>query len=112
MDKASAVTIANSEFGSDFSLTALSDYGSDIDLDDLQEDTALGNILVKLAASAPNHIAYPTIEGGTQNVALVHWEERAIQSSPAVACGLSMELEYDAPSRQAFSGMNQFSMPS
>ncbi|KAF9733124.1 hypothetical protein PMIN06_004671 [Paraphaeosphaeria minitans] len=101
----------NSQYGSDVSLTALSDYGSDIDLDDVQEDTALGG-LVKLAASAPSENAYPTIEGGAQNVAvamqtrrqpLVHWEQRAFQSSPVVASGLSMEFEYDARSRRTFS---------
>lgn len=122
MDKNPAAVIAyaaNSEYGSDVSLAALSDYGSDIDLDDLQEDTALGNILAHLAASAPNHIASPAIEGYAHNDAvathargqpLVHREERAIQSSPVVAYGVSMELEYDAPSRQAFSGTSQFSM--
>ncbi|KAJ4347024.1 uncharacterized protein N0V89_010958 [Didymosphaeria variabile] len=103
---------ATSEYGSDVSLTALSDYGSDIDLTDIQEDTALSNLLNKLAASAPNEI-YPSIEKDAQDVGLVpqpwrqplavHLEGRAIQSSPVVASGLSMEFEYDAPSRRAFS---------
>ncbi|KAL5371044.1 hypothetical protein DPSP01_014530 [Paraphaeosphaeria sporulosa] len=103
---------ANSDYGSDVSLAALSDYGSDIDLSDIQEDTALGSLLVKLTASALDEIEYPTIEGDAQDVvvathtrhqSLVHREERAVQSSPVVASGLSMEFEYDAPSRRTFS---------
>ncbi|KAF2445703.1 hypothetical protein P171DRAFT_431097 [Karstenula rhodostoma CBS 690.94] len=109
---ATIAQVANSEYGSEISLTALSDYGSDIDWDDTQEDTALGSLLVKLAPSAPTEIVYPTIEGDAQNVGvathprrqpLVQWEERAIQSSPVVASGLSIEFEYDDLSRRAFS---------
>jgi hypothetical protein len=110
----------NSDYGSDVSLAALSDYGSDIDLDDIHEDTALGNLLAQLTASVPRESAYPSLEDDVQNVGLstsprrqppMHWEERAIQSSPVVASGLSMEFEYDAPSRRAFSGTNHLPNP-
>lgn len=107
----------DSEYGSGVSLTALSDYGSDIEWDDVQENTALGDLLVKLAATAPNEIAYPSIESDVHNVEpdlqpkyrplAVHWDERDIQSSPVVARALSMEHEYEAASRRAFSGMTR-----
>lgn len=107
---------ASSEYGSDVSLTALSDYGSDIDFDDIQEDTALGSLPVKVTAYASIEIARPTTEGDAQDVGVathpwrqpvVHWEERIIQRSPVVASGKSMEFEYDVPSRRAFSGTSQ-----
>ncbi|KAJ4303317.1 hypothetical protein N0V90_002210 [Kalmusia sp. IMI 367209] len=106
---------AHSDYGSDVELQSLpapSDYGSEIDLNDVDEDTLLGDILVKLAASAPKEILYPSVETDGQDEGVVarqkrrpgvHWEERAVQSSPVAARSASMEIENDVPSRRAFS---------
>ena len=110
---AAIAQVASSEYGSDFSLPALSDYGSDVDLDDIQQDTALGDLLVKIAASAPKTVVYPSIEhsnhdadstSGPRRRLVVQFEERAFRSSPLVARSTSLEIEHDGPSRRAFSG--------
>lgn len=113
-DIASAMMhVPPSEYGSDFSLATLSDYGSDIDLDDIEEDAHLSDLLVKIVAPASKDIVYPSIQDSVQHAhvlphprrqPVVQFEERAIQSSPLVATRASLEIEYDAPSRRAFSG--------
>lgn len=106
------VQVADSDYGSDIPIPALSDYGSDIDLDDVEEDATLGTLLVRLAASASVQVTYPRTEKIAQTDHVVsgsglqatHQEDRAVQSYPLVARSPRLEIEYDAPSRRAFSG--------
>lgn len=122
MDETVAVTLedACTDYGSDVdvrSLPTLSDYGSELDPDDVDEDSLLGDLLVRIAATAPKDVVRPSIdcadplesrdEGfvvpSTERPAL----QRGLQSSPARRKGESVEIEYDLPSRRAFSGMRQ-----
>ncbi|KAF1979474.1 hypothetical protein BU23DRAFT_548706 [Bimuria novae-zelandiae CBS 107.79] len=110
---AAAITQAtNSEYGSDFSVPPLSDYGSDIDLDGIEEDAQLGNLIGSLAASAHRDVAYPSIENSAQDEdstprirrrVAVEFEERAIQSSPLEARTASAEVDCSDLSRRAYS---------
>ena len=104
---------AASDYGSDFDLP--SDYGSEFDV---EEETLLGDILVEIAATAPKTIIYPSIEVEDEvshpavvihkppPSAVVRLGEAAVEGSPGRGPqDASVEVEYDRPSRQSWSGM-------
>lgn len=106
----------HSDYGSDVdigSLQALSDYGSEIDPNEINDDTLFEDLLAKIAANAPKTVIYPSIEdqqaleGDNEGLAIATPDRptlRWARSSPLHAKSASMEVEYDVPSRRAFSG--------
>jgi len=94
---------ACSDYGSEFdayALLAASDYGSDIDVD------AIDDTLVAVAAAD----AEPARENQHDDARVPTPERPAlrwVQSLPVQPRRVSVELEYDASSRRAFSGMHQ-----
>lgn len=121
------LTSTASEYGSDMdvAVTAPSDYGSEIGLEDLDEDTLLAGALESIAASRPAErcAVLPSIEfeegeredeeDGVDGLVQVHQPPRlriarhrngdasaASQREPT-----PLEVEYDERSRRAWSGM-------
>lgn len=107
---------AGSDYGSDVDLihiAASSDYGSDIDLDAIEEGPVTGHVPSQPATSTAKIIIYPSVE--LQGVLEGRHEAPPLApSQPALRCAYSsppqrkkspVEVEYEASSRRAFSGM-------
>jgi exonuclease V len=107
---------AHSNYGSEIdtrSVLALSDYGSDLEVEDIDETTLVGNLLQHIAARAPKTVVPPRTEvpgslAGEDEAVVVRTPERpalrCAYSSPAWRKKASVEVEYGVQSRRAFSG--------
>ena len=112
------VQATNSEYYPSVPRLPMSDYGSDIDFDDVQEDTGLQGSVNALSTFGHEETLHTDISKDAQNelgaprskhLAVVHLEERATRTSLLDARSASLGTEYNILSNFSSSSTFYFS---